>query len=155
MWKIIRSKQDINNFMTLFGGFHDACLKEIRYTSGAFVNKDLFMNPVNSERLLYAIFQRQGFCPTTIELKFIGLKRVNLVPQAPNYDALIQNGNLAILQDCVIWYDCECLDDISANTNHVIAERLEWRTADEWVGSDNIYVTTQQNDKSINQNNCK
>ena len=60
MWKIIRSKQDINNFMTLFGGFHDACLKEICYNSGAFVNKDLSMNPVNSERLLYAIFQRQG-----------------------------------------------------------------------------------------------
>ncbi len=43
MWKTIETSADIQDLMDIFGGFHDSCLKEVRYNSGMQVNSDLRM----------------------------------------------------------------------------------------------------------------
>ena len=48
MWNKITSNQDIINFMELISGFHDSCIKELRYYSGAYVDKDLSMYTIIS-----------------------------------------------------------------------------------------------------------
>ena len=41
MWQEIVSDSDLVNFMNEVCHFHDGCLKELHYISGAYVNDDL------------------------------------------------------------------------------------------------------------------
>ena len=41
MWNEIRSEQDIRDFMDKVYAFHDSCIKEMHYVSGASVDADL------------------------------------------------------------------------------------------------------------------
>jgi len=43
VWNEITSQDDLNVLMNQFGGFHDSCIKELKYVSGAFVYKNLSM----------------------------------------------------------------------------------------------------------------
>ena len=56
MWNKINTEQELDNFLELCGGFHDCCLKELRYISGAFVNQNLGMYPINDQRKLYILY---------------------------------------------------------------------------------------------------
>lgn len=55
MWNEIRSEQDIRDFMDKVYAFHDSCIKEMHYVSGASVNADLRMYPLNDRRVLNVI----------------------------------------------------------------------------------------------------
>ena len=57
MWNEIRSEQDIRDFMDKVYAFHDSCIKEMHYVSGASVDADLRMYPLND---------RDGICRTEI-----------------------------------------------------------------------------------------
>ena len=48
MWKELRTQHEIDNFMKEIIGFHDSCIKEIKYSSGAYVETNLSMSPVNT-----------------------------------------------------------------------------------------------------------
>ena len=37
MWKELRTQHEIDSFMKEIIGFHDSCIKEIKYSSGAYV----------------------------------------------------------------------------------------------------------------------
>lgn len=52
-------------------GFHDSCLKELKYISGAYVNDELSMLPVNNQRVLSMIIQRQFKNPSVVEMQFV------------------------------------------------------------------------------------
>ncbi len=43
MWHEIKNNEDITNFMESVFYFHDSCIKEIKYTSGAYVQENLAM----------------------------------------------------------------------------------------------------------------
>ena len=58
-WNNIKTKDDIYKLMNVFGNFHDSCIKEIHYVSGAYVNENLEMNPINKRRNVTVVFQRQ------------------------------------------------------------------------------------------------
>lgn len=70
VWNEIITAKDLTDFLELYDGFHDCCLKELRYISGAFVGKDLSMNPVNTKRKLSILFQRQSEDKPVVELEF-------------------------------------------------------------------------------------
>ena len=59
MWNDIANENDLIKFMDAMYGFHDSCIKEIKYISGAYVNEKLSMSPINSQRILSVIIQRQ------------------------------------------------------------------------------------------------
>ena len=80
MWNSISSEQDLSILMSTVCAFHDSCIKEIKYTSGAYVDNDLTMYPVNDLRALKMIIQRQFDNPSAIELEFLGLKYFRLSP---------------------------------------------------------------------------
>lgn len=83
MWNDIANENDLKNFMDAMYGFHDSCIKEIKYISGAYVNEKLSMSPVNSQRILSVIIQRQFEDPSAIEMQFAGLgtKVFKSIPQ--------------------------------------------------------------------------
>ena len=144
MWNEISNEKDLYSFMDNMYGFHDSCLKEIKYISGAYVDEELSMFPVNSQRILNVIIQRQFRHPSVIEMQFVGLKYLKLFPCDDDYTCEILDATMILKEDCVYWCDCGGLseEDIESYTGTVIcASKVRWRAVDEYIGQNEIFVT--------------
>lgn len=143
MWSEIINKKDIQNFMNKVGFFHDSCIKEMRYYSGAYVDDNLAMHPINDKRILNVIIQRQFEELSMIELQFVGLKYLNLFPADEEYTCEILDSTMLLKDDCIYWCDC---GDISENDfmdyegTFVCASKLRWRSIENRMGQDDFYV---------------
>ena len=78
MWEIICTNDEILKFMERVCYFHDSCIKEISYISGAYVDENLSMYPLNNRRVLRVVIQRQYEKDSMIEMEFQGLKHLKL-----------------------------------------------------------------------------
>lgn len=142
MWNEIKNKHDLNNFMDIMYGFHDSCIKEIKYISGAYVDEKLNMSPINSKRVLNMIIQRQFENPTVIEMQFIGLKYLKLFPNDENYTCEILEATMILKEDCIYWCDCggileNEIENYKGTT--ICASKVLWRVVDEYIGAKEIY----------------
>ena len=91
-WYKIRNIEDINYLLRYYGGFHDSCIKELRYLSGMGVNEDMAMLFGESkDRQVEIIFQRQ-WAPTTVELRFTGMRIMNIAGWQRYYASEIIDG---------------------------------------------------------------
>ena len=143
MWNEIANEKDLYIFMDAMYGFHDSCLKEIKYISGAYVNEKLNMSAVNNQRILSMIVQRQFKNPSVVEMQFVGLKYLRLFPIDEDYTCEILDTTMILKKDCIYWCDCGGLSatDIENYTGTAIcASKVRWRAADEYIGSDEIYA---------------
>lgn len=126
----INSKRDIEILMEEYNYFHDSCISEISYESGAYVNEDLSMQPINDKRILKVVFQRQGN-PRNLEIKFNKLVRLNLVPESEDYDCTIFGATLEIKDGNIYWINEENIPiDTIYNYRHytlIIAKEGEYR----------------------------
>lgn len=144
MWNEIANEKELNSFMDTMYGFHDSCLKEIKYISGAYVNEKLSMHPVNNKRVLSMIIQRQFENPSVVEMQFVGLKYFKLFPNDENYTCEILDATMVLKENCIYWCDCGGLSekDIESYTGTTIcALKARWRAVDEYIGAKKIYVT--------------
>lgn len=144
MWNEISNEKDLYSFMDNMYGFHDSCLKEIKYISGAYVNEKLGMYALNDQRVLSVIIQRQFEDPSAVEMQFAGLKYLKLFPCDDDYTCEILDATMILKEDCVYWCDCGGLseEDIESYTGTVIcASKVRWRAVDEYIGPNEIYVT--------------
>lgn len=144
MWNEITTEKELNNFLDVMCYFHDSCLKEIKYISGAYVNEKLSMIPVNDKRILSAIIQRQFENPSVVEMQFAGLKYLKLFPSDENCTCEILDATMILKEDCIYWCDCGGLSekDIESYTGTTIcASKAWWRAVDEYIGAKEIYVT--------------
>lgn len=144
MWNEIANEKDLGNFMNMIYEFHDSCLKELKYISGAYVNEKLSMFPVNKQRILSMIIQRQFENLSVIEMQFIGLKYLNLFPNDENYTCEILDATMIFKEDCIYWCDCGglSLKEIESYTGTTIcASKVRWRVVNEYIGPNEIYVT--------------
>ena len=141
MWNEIHTEDDINNLMNSYGHFHDSCIKEIRYVSGAFVGADMCMNPMNTLRTVDVIFQRQNRNYTTIVIRFLRLDTLHLSPQKENYSCEIHNAMIFFKDNLVYWLDGLTteseIEDYSGTW--LCAEKLQWRVIDECFENDNVF----------------
>lgn len=143
MWNEIANKKDLNSFMDAIHGFHDSCLKEIKYISGAYVDEELSMFPVNNQRILNMIIQRQFENLTVIEMQFVELKYLKLFPNDENYTCEIHDATMILKEDCIYWCDCGGLSekDIESYTGTTIcASKVRWRAVEDYIGPKEIYV---------------
>ena len=146
MWNEIKSEKDLKSFMDTVCGFHDSCIKEIKYISGAYVDETLSMLPINTQRTLSVIIQRQFENPSVVEMQFVGLKYLRLFPIDEDYTCEILDTTMILKKDCIYWCDCGGLSatDIENYTGTAIcASKVRWRAADEYIGSDEIYAAIQ------------
>ena len=141
MWNEILTEEDMCSFMSLFGHFHDSCIKEIKYISGAFVSANLSMNPMNDKRIVDMVFQRQYKNPTVIVMRFIGLNMLHLAPYDDNYTCEIHKATIFNKNECFYWADCHIAENDINNYEGtwVCAEKILWRIIDECVGSDEVF----------------
>ena len=144
MWNEINNEKDLKSFMDMHYDFHDSCLKELKYISGAYVDEALSMYPINDQRFLRIIFQRQFKNSSAIELEFIGLKFLRLYPNEEDYTCEILDTTMILKEDRVYWCDCGGLSeaDMEAYKGTVIcASKVRWRAVDEYIGSKEVYTS--------------
>lgn len=106
MWHEITNENDLKSFMGMHDSFHDSCIKELKYISGAYVDNDLSMYPINDRRSLKIIIQRQSEKSAVIEIEFIGLKYLKLFPVDENYTCEMLDVTMLLKNDSVYWCDC-------------------------------------------------
>ena len=142
MWHSVRTKDDITFLMETVGYFHDSCLKQLKYVSGAYVNNDLSMHPINDTRELKMIIQRQDDNPSAIELAFSGLNYCKLFPCNEQFTCEILDATLLWTDGNILWADCGGLtaEEIEKYAGTVIsAAGLRWRAVSEWTGCEEVY----------------
>lgn len=140
-WTPIQTEEDICVLMQSFGGFHDSCIKELKYISGAYVGEDLGMYPFNDQRSVRMIFQRQDKNPMAIEMEFSGVITLSLSPKNTAYTAEILDASMLMRDGKIYWYDSFFKEkpDVYHGT-WIEAEGVRWRCADDCMGNKEIYV---------------
>lgn len=150
MWQEINFDKDIEKFMVEMQFFHDGCIKELKYTSGAFVDSDLCMNPINNVRVLKVIIQQQQEDNQVIELEFAGLKFLNLYPFDENYTCEIIDSTMLFKDGYIYWCDQKSLpDSVSDNFEgtFICSSKVRWRRIENNMGSEEYYCSI--NDRQL------
>ncbi len=146
MWYKIKTKEDIAVFMTTMDYFHDTCIKEMKYVSGAYVQEDGGMHPMNDKRSLKVFFQlqRDDFC--AIEIEFEGLKYLKLYPEMIGTCEIL-DASMIKKEDDIIWCDCggvteRDIDEYEGTS--ICASKVKWRKVDEYIGPKEVYVIRKE-----------
>ena len=142
MWNKINNENDIKLFMNFVYCFHDSCVKEIKYSSGAYVDNDYSMVPVNNARKLSVIIQSQYEEVKTIEMMFEGLNHLYLAPYDENFTCEIMNSVLLFKDDNICWIDDDSFNNDYTNYNGIIvsAKSLFWRVVHNAMGPNEHFV---------------
>lgn len=143
MWNEIENNNDLMNFMKFVCFFHDSCIKEMKYISGAYVNDDLSMYPINNDRNLNVILQTQYNDVSMLELEFQGLKYLKLFPVDNQYTCEILDATVILKDDCVYWCDCGGLSESDLDNYDgtlICASKLRWRQINDCMGNNEFFV---------------
>jgi len=148
MWYEISSVKEVNDFMEKINFFHDSCIKELKYSSGAYVNDKYEMYPVNDRRILNVVFQCQREGNGMFEMEFQGLRYLKLLPLDEMYTCEILDATMFIQKGLIYWYDCGGLseEDLNDYTGTVIcASKLRWRPIFNRMGDQEFYIGEGEN----------
>lgn len=146
MWNEILNEKDIESFMNKIGFFHDGCIKEMRYYSGAYVADDLAMYPINDKRILNVIIQRQYEELSMIEMQFIGLKCLKLFPDNEEYTCEILDSKMLIKDGFIYWCDSGEISEENFEEYEgtlVCATKLRWRAIENRMGQEEFYIASK------------
>lgn len=151
MWNEIKNESDAKMFVDKVYGFHDSCIKEMNYISGAYVEENLDMHPLNTMRCLKLIIQSQRETVGTIEMEFSGLVFLQLNSFGPEEGTgEILEASLVIKEGKIWWYDeAECFveDPHEYGGNVICAEKMRWRLLKDRMGNGTILVQEDELDK--------
>ena len=139
MWKELRTQHEIDNFMKEIIGFHDSCIKEIKYSSGAYV--------VNTKRTLTVLIQRQFEDISALELEFSELEYISMYPVKQDYTCEILNASFFVKDGLIYWCDNGDVkeDDIHNYKGTVIcSKKVRWRNASELIGKRDFYKSANE-----------
>ena len=142
MWNEISTDDDVLKLMEAVCFFHDSCIKEMSYVSGAYVDVNLSMYPLNSLRALSVLIQRQYEKDSMIELEFQGLKYVKFFPVDESYTCEILGSTMIMKDGTIYWCDCDNLSeaDLDEYTGTLIcASKLRWRSIEGHLGESAFY----------------
>lgn len=133
-WNEINTEKELDEFLKAFDDFHDSCIKELKYISGAYVNKKLEMHPINDERRLYMIVQSQYSNVTTIEIEFSKLTELRLRPIDETYTCEILSSSMFFENGKIYWSDSEMFknDRELYEGTWICAEKIRWRAIDKF-----------------------
>lgn len=142
-WNKINSSTDIENFMDLFGGFHDSCLKELYMSTETFVDEDLSMSmSVNLDTCVRVLFQRQDRDPSAIELLFKGVTHFHIHPREDGQDSIIYGAKLVLKEGLFYWAedeDWQIDQPFLHPVSWISAKEVHWRDASSWMGEEQRY----------------
>lgn len=131
MWNELTTPREISEFMHLVRCFHDSCIVRMQYISGASVDEQLAMYPINDRRSLVVIIQQQSALHPKIVLEFSKLHYLKLFPLPETYTCEILEATLEVRDGRIYWYDCSPLppDALAQYEGTVIcADKVRWCT---------------------------
>lgn len=143
MWHRIETDKDISELMSETNWFHDSCLKELHYISGAYVDGNYAMYPFNDRRCLKVVFQTQNHKSPVIELMFEGLITLRMKPTPETYTCEIQSASVFFQENKVCWTDS---DDLAKEKNSeyegtiIISSKLRYRIVNCPIGDKEIFA---------------
>ena len=145
MWNNIKNEADLQEFMNIHQGFHDSCIKEFKYISGAYI-EGKWMHPVNDQRILKLVIQGPFEHGHAVEIEFSGLKSLRYFPCDDDYTCEILDSTVILKDDCIYWCDCGGLTEEDVETEAyqgfaVCAAKARWRAASEYTGSKEVYTS--------------
>jgi hypothetical protein len=147
-WQEVNNQSDVDYLKQIYGGFHDSCITELHYFSGADVGENLSMRFGDStDRKLSVRFKRQ-WEPVKIELLFEGMRRMNIAGWQNYYFCEILGCYLKRHNDLIKGLDDSLVvwaDDVGFNPKelfdrnilaeplitYIISEKLRWRFLDD------------------------
>ncbi len=132
MFKSVDSLSDIKELMEMVCYFHDSCIKEMHYVSGAYMDKK-GMYPLNDKRILRIIIQTPINGIDDVELEFSELEYLKLFPLI-DYTCEIFGASIFLKDSCFIFCENDDipLEDIEEYEGTVIcAKKLRWRCSGE------------------------
>ena len=143
-WYEIKSTTDIDKLLDQYGGFHDSCLTELYYRSGAYVdsNNAMICEPQASYEL-HMVFHSQWH-KKPLELCFNGVRELHIAGFQDNYFCEILDCYLAFHTDLIkgkddpliVWADFDGFSPYQIRQEnllhepaetYVIARNLKWR----------------------------
>ena len=133
MWNKVIDDKTRTVLLEEAGFFHDTCLTELRYISGAYVGKDLAMYPINDKRKVNVFIQRQEVERNTIELEFSGIEYLKLFPYDEEYTCEIFGVTLILEDGNIFWCDCDGISKEEFPDYRgisICASELRWRWGD-------------------------
>ena len=148
MWQQIADIKSMEQFMHEMSLFHDSCIKEMRYISGAYVKENGRMCPVNITRALRVIIQRQAEKHPVVEIEFQKLKFLELFPNDENYTCEILDATMLMHEGYIYWMDQGGLttSDIGSYKGTIIcAKSLRWRSIDGCLGIEDHFLDKTDN----------
>lgn len=99
----------------------------MEYSSGAYVNKDGSMYPINSSRILTMQMHQQGSPAKVLQLRFEGLQALVLSPTSPDYTCELLEGYVILQNDEIILSS----DGLDVGTKEqrlfIRASQLRWK----------------------------
>lgn len=144
MWHEIDNANDLASFMVAMNFFHDSCIKEINYLSGAYVGEDLSMRPVNDRRMLKVLIQRQVEENPMVEMEFEGLKCFHLFPCDDRYTCEILDSTMMFQNGFIYWCDSGDVNEIDLDEYEgtmICASSLRWRSITGCMGPEEFYIS--------------
>lgn len=147
MWNELRTQQEIDEFMKKIHRFHDSCIKEMKYSSGAYVDTNLSMLPVNTKRTLTVLIQRQFDDISALELEFSGLEYIRMYPVNPDYTCEILDASFFVKDGLIYWCDSSDVKDDTINNYKgtvICSKKVRWRNASELIGENEFYRSTNE-----------
>jgi len=142
-WNTVSNDKEAKELLRLFGGFHDACIKEAHLWTGHRVDSSLSMSCTGEmDTSMKFLVQRQFENPSCIELLFEGITRFNFVPSPEGANSVIYESNLGENEGLFFWVvdTDQTLDVMNAiEDSWVTSQKLSWRAADDLLGRDLQY----------------
>ena len=133
MWHNVITQEDINDLLKQTDWFHDSCIKEMAYLSGAYVTDALDMYPVNDLRELRVLILRQKEDFPAIELVFQDVLFFYVSPNNPDYTSEILEARIFIKNDRIFWTNADSPVVLNEDENGgvlICAKKLLWRIVD-------------------------
>ena len=143
MWHEIHDQAEAAAFMESVFHFHDSCLRELAYISGAYVDDDLAMRPINEQRMLRVILQRQFEDMSVIELMFTGVRYLTMAPVDEMCTCEISDATLLIQEGRAYWCDeggLSAEDMMTYDGTVICAEHVSWRPLPGQLGQGPFYL---------------
>lgn len=114
-WNYIQTREEANEFMKLFAGFHDSTLDKLCYEE------------LHGSTKVTATFDNSGWYGI-VELCFEGVLAVNIRPAKENCSREIFEATLMIRDETALWTDWYMEDEeLSVDGNYIKALNLKWR----------------------------
>ena len=147
MWNELYTQQQIDDFMREIHGFHDSCIKEMKYSSGAYVDENLSMLPTNTKRTLTVLIKRQFDDVSALELEFSELEYIRMYPVNLDCTCEILDASFFIKDGLVYWCDSSDVKDDNINNYKgtvICSKKFRWRNASELIGEREFYTSTNE-----------